>query len=167
MLLLEKLKKYRIDEENKLLKNPLYTKKYSLLYITSNSAFNIPYLGMQCDWHQLDMIANDAYLVHPKNIIGAEDIFNDYGLWDATDFFKSKGIDKNIMCASPIRAILDKVFFEIAIHNHYPKNFDDFNDFLFEDIDKKELNEKLDILAESFTPKQTLWLDDWRVKNEI
>jgi hypothetical protein len=66
-------------------------------------------------------------------------------LWDAIDFFKSKEIDKNIMC---------------AIHNNYQKNFNDFNDYLFEDIDKKELNEKLDILAKNLTFKQASWFDE-------
>jgi hypothetical protein len=167
MSLLEKYKEHKVLKEKKLRENPLYTKKYSLYYITSDAALNIPYEGMQCDWHQVGMLINDTYIIHPIDIIGAEDLFGDYGLWDATEFFKSKEIDKNIMCATPIRAILDKLYYELAIYNNYPKHFDDFNDYMFEDIDKKELNEKLDILASHLTSQQASWLDEWRVKNSI
>jgi hypothetical protein len=45
MSILEKLKAHRAEQRLQLVSNPLYTKEYRLKYITSNSAFNIPYNG--------------------------------------------------------------------------------------------------------------------------
>jgi len=71
MSIVEKLKAHRAEQRLQLVSNPLYTKEYRLKYITSNSAFNIPYNGMQCDWHQVDMLRGGRYVTHPTNFIGA------------------------------------------------------------------------------------------------
>ena len=67
MSILEKLKAHRAEQRLQLVSNPLYTKEYRLKYITSNSAFNIPYNGMQCDWHQVDMLRGGRYVTHRTN----------------------------------------------------------------------------------------------------
>ena len=167
MSILEKLKAHRAEQRLQLVSNPLYTKEYRLKYITSNSAFNIPYNGMQCDWHQVDMLRGGRYVTHPTNFIGAEDILGDYGLWDCSDWFASKGINKKSLCATPIRAIVDKLYYELAICNAYPKNFDDFWNYMFDELNISELREKLKILKEHLKPQQQKWLSLWEQRNEI
>lgn len=165
--LVEQVKQRVAKRDEKLKQNPLYTKKYSLEYITAVSAFNIPYKGDQCDWHQVDMLRYNKYQTHPINYIGAEDIFGNYGLWDCTEFFLSRGIEKNSLCATPIRAILDKLFHSLAIYDTYPIEFDNFNDYMFDAIDMDELREKLKILKARLKPHQQEWLSEWETKNEI
>jgi len=167
MSIIERLKAHREAQELKLLSNSLYTKQYHLNYITSNSAFNIPYKGIQCDWHQVDMLSGGQYVTHPSNFIGAEDIFGDYGLWDCTKWFKANGIKKESLCATPIRAILDKLYYELAIYDCYPKIFDDFWNYMFDELDMNELREKLQILKAHLKPHQQAWLRQWETKNEI
>lgn len=167
MSIIERLKAYREAQELKLLSNSLYTKQYHLNYITSNSAFNIPYKGIQCDWHQVDMLSGGQYVTHPSNFIGAEDIFDDYGLWDCTEWFSANGIKKESLCATPIRAILDKLYYELVIYDCYPKIFDDFWNYMFDELDMDELRGKLQILKSHLKPHQKTWLTQWETKNEI
>ena len=157
----------RKQQQEQLFSNPLYTKKYRLKYITSNSAFNIPYKGVQCDWHQVAMLENNLYIMHPTDIIGAEDVFADYGLWNCSAWFLSKGIKKTLLCATPIRAILDKLYNEIVIYHQYPHNFDDFNDYMFDELNMSELRSKLSILKKHLTTKQKDLLTQWETNNKI
>jgi len=153
------VKKFNLEKIDK--------KQFKQRYITSNSAFNIPYEGVQCDWHQIAMLESNEYLIHPDNFIGAEKIFADYGLWNCCDWFASKGIEKNILCATPIRSIIDKLYFEIVVKNRYPKNFDDFNDYMMDEINFNELNKQLTKLYNNINNLQKEYLDKWRNKMNI
>lgn len=90
-----------------------------LKYITATSALNIPYNGMQCDWHQIDMLSSGNYHIHPVNYTGAEVIFGDYGVYDNTEFFASRGYKVNqVLVATPIRAILDILYMAIMVKDN-------------------------------------------------
>lgn len=163
--LLDKISERRKEREKKL--KPFFDKQYKYKYITGNSAFNIPHEGVQLDWHQVDMLDAMRFLEHPVNYIGAEEIFGDYGVWDCTDWFKSKGKDKQSLCATPIRAILDTLYFLTVVHNQYPSLFNDFNDYMVTEINYGELSSKLDIMKAKVSPEQRDWLIKWERKNII
>ena len=139
----------------------------SLKYITSKTAFNIPCEGVLCDWHSVAMLHTNRYLLHPKDTIGAETVFGNYGLYDCSEYFKSENRDiveltGTNLCASPIRAILDILFHNIFILNEYPKKLEHFhNDYMMDEIDYDELFEKIDILRESFNDSQKAILDEF------
>ena len=133
MSLLERINQKRKEQDNQLFNNPLYTKEYKQSYITGTSAFNIPYKGMQCDWHQIDTLKagrEGRFVMHPTIIIGAEDIFGEYGIWDCSEWLQSRGFKESYMCATPIRAILDILYYRIVIKEKYPQSLDDFWDFI-------------------------------------
>lgn len=161
----------KIRERDKALqKNRLYSKAYKLSYITGASAFNIPYKGMQCDWHQIDTLIAGKYgnfVMHPKTIIGVEDIFGKYGIWDCSDWLKERGFRESYLCATPIRAILDILYYWIVVKNKYPMPLDDFWDYMFDELNIDELCDKVEILKNGLTGKQQELLEQWRVKNEI
>jgi len=143
------------------------TNENNLKYITATSALNIPYNGMQCDWHQVDMLSSGNYHIHPVNFIGAEKIFNDYGIYDNTEFFISKGYNvANVLVATPIRAILDVLYMAIVVKKEYPKYFM-MEDYLFEEIDHDELKDKLDILEQKIDTKSRDILVRWRFDNQL
>lgn len=168
MSLHERLDVLRKIEQEKLNNNILYNKKYNLKYITGVSAFNIPYNGVQCDWHQVDMLKYKNFIEHPRDMIGAEDILGDYGLWDCSGWLKSKGIDKQSLCATPSRAIIDKLYHSILIKNEYPRGFDNiWDNYMFEEINKGELIKMLNILELSLSPRQLDWLNTWRENNAL
>ena len=83
--------------------------------------------------------------MHPINIIGAETIFADYGLYNCSEYFKSENRDileltGTNLCATPIRAILDILFNDIYVLNRYPKKLEHFhNDYMMDEIDYDEL----------------------------
>jgi len=171
MSLLERINQKRAEREKQLLKNPLYTKEYKQSYITGASAFNIPYKGMQCDWHQIETLEagyEGRFVMHPTRIIGAEDIFGEYGIWDCSEWLKERDFgDNDYLCATPIRAILDLLYDWIVIQEEYPMTLDNFWDYLFHDLDIKELCEKLDVLKKNLTYIQLELLEKWRDNNEI
>lgn len=153
-------------DKEKILNNNLHNKKYKLKYITGNSALNIPYNGIQCDWHQVNMLKSSNYLIHPINYIGAEYIFDTYGLWDCSSWFLSKGIKKRMLCATPIRAIVDKLYYNLVILNTYPSTLD-LNELILEGINIIELKGKIKILKENLNSNQQKLLIEWENKNEI
>jgi len=136
-------------------------------YITATSALNIPYNDIQCDWHQIDMLSSGNYHIHPVNYTGAYDIFKDYGIYDNTEFFSSRGYKvTNVFVATPIRAILDILYLNIAIRKKYPKHFM-MRDYLFEEINVEELKEKLDILENNLNVDSKEILINWRKDNDL
>ncbi len=170
MSLLERIKEKRKERDNHLLNNLLYTKKYKQTYITGISALNIPYKGVQCDWHQIDTLKageEGRFTMHPNVIIGAEDIFGKYGIWDCSKWLKEKGFENNnYLCATPIRAILDILYHRIVIKQQYPTPLDNFWDFMFDEINKDELKLKLDELGLSFNTTEENIFKQWRNKND-
>lgn len=171
MSLLERINQKRAEREKQLLKNPLYTKNYKQSYITGTSAFNIPYKGMQCDWHQIDTLKagrEGRFVMHPTEIIGVEDIFGEYGIWDCSEWLKGRGFGENTyLCATPIRAILDLLYNWIAIKEKYPTSLDDFWDYMFDELDINELSLKLDELVLNLNPSGAELLKKWRDKNGL
>lgn len=170
MSLLERINQKRKEQDNQLFNNPLYTKEYKQSYITGTSAFNIPYKGMQCDWHQIDTLKagrEGRFVVHPTVIIGAEDIFGEYGLWNCSEWLQGRGFEGDYLCATPIRAILDLLYYWIAIKEKYPQSLDDFWDFMFDGIDMNELYLKLDVLELNLAPNGIDILKRWRNKNGL
>lgn len=144
--------------------------KYKLNYITGKSSFNIPYNGILCDWHQYAMLKADKYVTHPSKIIGAEDIFGEYGLHDCREFFKENNKDitqfsNTNLCANPIRAILDILYNYIVILNKNPNLR--YDEYMFEELDKKELVDKINILNKNLTIEQKRRLTMWRSKYEV
>lgn len=141
--------------------------KDAIKYITAVSALNIPFQGMQCDWHQVEMLRNNFYQIHPLNFAGAVGIFGDYGIYDNTEFFTNKGFEvSGVIVATPIRALLDILFNAIVVKSAYPKHFK-MCDYLFDEIDRIELIEKLDILSENLSGDKLNMLLRWRAENEI
>ena len=138
-----------------------------LKYITSTTAFNIPYNGILCDWHSASMLHSDKYKLHPIDIIGAEVIFGDYGLYDCSQYFKNnnRDIEKSTgtnLCATPIRAIIDILFYNIGLLEQYPTILANFHsDYMMDEIDHKELESKLTILRENFNLDKKAILDEW------
>lgn len=171
MSLLERVRQKKKKQEDKLSNNPLYTKDYKQSYITGTSALNIPYKGMQCDWHQIDTLRigrESGFVMHPTVIIGAEDIFGEYGLWDCSKWLEERGFEKNnYLCATPIRAILDILYYHIAIKEQYPTPLDNFWDFMFDEINIKELCSKLDELELNLKLEGMGILKKWRSKNGL
>lgn len=136
-------------------------------YITAVSALNIPCNGVQCDWHQVEMLKNKFYQIHPLNFTGAVDIFRDYGIYDNTEFFSCKGFEvSRVMVATPIRALLDILFNAIVEKSVYPKHFR-MCDYLFDEIDRVELIEKLNVFGEALSGDKLAMLLRWRAENEI
>lgn len=141
--------------------------KDAIKYITAVSALNIPFQGMQCDWHQVEMLRNNFYQIHPLNFAGAVGIFGDYGIYDNTEFFTNKGFEvSGVIVATSIRALLDILFNAIVVKSAYPKHFK-ICDYLFDEIDRIELIEKLDILSENLSGDKLNMLLRWRAENEI
>jgi hypothetical protein len=171
MSILERINQRREEKENQLLKNPLYTKEYKQYYITGTSAFNIPYMGTQCDWHQIDTLKagrEGKFVMHPHVIVGAEDIFGEYGIWDCSKWLEGRGFKKNnYLCATPIRAILDILYYRIVIKKQYPQSLDDFWDFMFDEVDISELHQKLGELELNLSHSEAEILRSWRNKNEL
>lgn len=171
MSLLERIDQKRKERDEQFFSNPLCTKEYKQSYITGTSAFNIPYKGMQCDWHQIDTLKagrKGKFVMHPHVIIGAEDIFGEYGIWDCSEWLKGRGFGKNnYLCATPIRAILDILYYRIVIKKQYPQPLDDFWDFMFDEIDISELRLKLDELESSLSIGEIDILKRWRSKNGL
>lgn len=170
MSLLERVNQKRKEQDNQLFNNPLYTKEYKQSYITGTSAFNIPYKGMQCDWHQIDTLKagrEGRFIMHPTVIIGAEDIFGEYGIWDCSEWLLGRGFKESYLCATPIRAILDLLYYWIAIKEKYPQSLDDFWDFMFDEIDISELCLKLDDLELNLNLNGVNILKIWRNKNGL
>lgn len=157
-----------IVEKNKI----RYTNSFNpkLKYITYGSSFNIPFKGILCDWHSSGMIHKNKYFIHPSNVIGAEEIFGDYGLFDCSEYFRKN--NRNIrkltgttLCANPIRAILDILFYEIHILNQYPKKLNNFfTDYMFDEIDINELKLQIDKLRNKFSREQQIILNTWLTK---
>ena len=151
----------------KLKDNFIKNNSLSLKYITDRTAFKIPYNGVICDWHSVAMLNTNHYLLHPINIIGAETIFLDYGLYDCSEYFKSENRDifeltGTNFCATPIRAILDILFENIYVLNRYPKKLEHFhNDYMMDGIDYDELFEKIAILRENFNDAQKVILNEF------
>ncbi|AHJ14364.1 hypothetical protein [Sulfurospirillum multivorans] len=136
-------------------------------YITAVSALNIPFGLIQCDWHQTEMLKNNFYQIHPSNFMGAVDIFGNYGIYDNTDFFTKKGFEvSGVLVASPIRALLDILFNSIVERGVYPKHFM-MRDYLFDEIDRVELSEKLNTFGEALSSGKLDMLLRWRAENEI
>ena len=169
----EKLEVFKEKYEKKLkevelVKNRL-VKEYhlNLKYITDKTAFNIPCNGVICDWHGVAMLHANHYLLHPIDIIGAESIFADYGLYDCSEYFKSENRDiveltGTNLCASPIRAILDILFYNIYVLNRYPKKLEHFHDdYMMDEINYDELFEKIAILRKNFNDSQKVILDEF------
>lgn len=171
MGIVERLNILREERNKKLNANPLYIKEYKLKYITGTSAFNIPYNGMQCDWHQIDTLKagrEGRFIMHPSVIIGAEDIFGEYGIWDCNEWLEGRGFGENTyLCATPNRAILDILYNWIVIKEKYPQSLDDFWDFMFDELDMNELLNMLDKLQNYLNAQQKDWLMAWRENNEI
>ena len=171
MSLLERIHQKRKERDEQFFNNPLYAKEYKQSYITGTSALNIPYEGLQCDWHQIDTLKagrEGRFVMHPTVIIGAEDIFGDYGLWDCSEWLKGRGFgENNYLCATPIRAILDILYYRIVIKKQYPQPLDDFWDFMFDEIDINELCLKLDELESNLSTSGPVLLKRWRSKNGL
>jgi len=171
MSLLERINQKRKEREQQISNNPLYNKEYKQSYITGTSAFNIPYKGMQCDWHQIDTLTagrEGNFVMHPHVILGAEDIFGEYGIWDCSEWLKRRGFGKNnYLCATPIRAILDILYYRIVIKKQYPTPLDNFWDFMFDEINKNELKLKLDELEKTLNQAEENIFKKWRNKNEV
>jgi len=127
-------------------------------YVTGISALNIPYKGIQCDWHQVDMLKYNIFKVNGINFTGAVDIFKDYGIYDNTDFFLKHGYKvQDVLVATPIRALLDMLYNTIVAKNSQP--FFELNDYMFEDISKTEISQKLNLLAENLEQEQKIFLE--------
>ena len=136
-------------------------------YITAVSALNIPCEGVQCDWHQVEMLRNGFYQIHPLNFTGAISFFGDYGIYDNTEFFTNKGFKvSRVMVATPIRALLDILFDAIVVSNINPKHFR-MCDYMFDEIDRGELVEKLNRFGDALSGDQLAMLLRWRDENEI
>jgi hypothetical protein len=138
-----------------------------LKYITGTTAFKIPCNGVICDWHGVAMLHTNHYLLHPIDIIGAESIFADYGLYDCSEYFRSENRDifeltGTNLCATPIRAILDILFSNIYVLNRYPKKLEYFHDdYMMDEINYDELFEKIAILRKIFNDSQKVILDEF------
>jgi hypothetical protein len=157
------LKKRREEEKIKRASNPLFTKEYKLKYITSNSSFNIPCNGIQCDWHQIQMLKSGEFITHPKVIIGAEDIFYDRGLYDCSSWLNERGFNGLFLCATPIRAMIDKLYYEIVVLKRSP--LFDISDFMFEEVDLIEFNKWIDELHNAIPSNEKIALKKWRQNN--
>ena len=113
------------------------------------------------------MLRNNFYQIHPLNFAGAVGIFGDYGIYDNTEFFTNKGFEvSGVIVATSIRALLDILFNAIVVKSAYPKHFK-ICDYLFDEIDRIELIEKLDILSENLSGDKLNMLLRWRAENEI
>lgn len=144
-----------------------FIKSIKMKYITAVSALNIPCNSVQCDWHQVEMLKNKFYQIHPLNFTGAVDIFEDYGIYDNTEFFTNKGFEvSGVMVATPMRALLDILFNAIIVKSDYPKHFR-MCDYLFDEIDRVELIEKLNVFGEALSGDKLNMLLRWRAENEI
>ncbi len=153
----------------KLRKKPHFSKNYRLSYITGFSALNIPYKGIQCDWHQVDTLKGakeTGFVMHPTTIIGAETVFGDYGLWDCGAWLRERGFEGEWLCATPIRAILDLLFWDIEVLERYPASLD-FRDLMCEEVDTVELFSKLDIFAAGSSENGGDLLKRWRKDNGL
>lgn len=97
--------------------------------------------------------------------------FNDYGLYDCSEYFKNQNINiveltGTNLCATALRAILDILFYEIYILNKYPKKLEHLHDdYMLDEINYNELFEKIDILRETFNNSQKAILDEFIEKN--
>ena len=164
----------RIGEElakrdAELRKKPHFSRNYRLSYITGSSALNIPYKGFQCDWHQVDTLrgAKEAgFVMHPTTIIGAETVFDDYGLWDCSAWLRERGFDGEWLCATPVRAILDLLFWDIEVLGKYPASLD-FDDLMCDELDREEILEKIDVLSWHLNERGKRLLGRWREENGL
>ena len=150
-------------------KKPHFARNYRLSYITGFSALNIPCEGIQCDWHQVDTLRGareSGFVMHPTVIIGAEEVFGDYGIWDCGPWLRERGFEGEWLCATPIRAILDILYWDIEIKGGYPGTLD-FRDLMCEDIDRKEILEKLDVLSGHLDKSGKRLLGRWREENGL
>ena len=105
--------------------------------------------------------------MHPAILVGAEDIFSEYGIWDCSVWLQNRGFKENYLCATPIRAILDVLYYWIAIKEKCPQPLDDFWEFMFDELDLNELYLKLDVLELTLEQNGVNILKKWRARNDL
>lgn len=170
MSLLERIRKRKAQRDECLKENRLYNKNHALSYITGSSALNIPYNGVQCDWHQIDTLKaglEGRFVTHPATIIGAEDIFGTFGIWDCSEWLHERGFKGKYQCATPIRAIIDILYYWIAVKERYPQTLDNLRDYMIDEIDFNTFSQMLKTLQDNLSENQVELLKRWEEKNEI
>jgi len=169
--LLKRLRERRRERDGQTADTPRLVADESAAYITGMSALNIPYKGVQCDWHQVDTLKagrEGNFVTHPAVIVGAVEIFGEYGIWDCGEWLRKKGFPVgDYRCATPIRAILDILYHRIVVRKQYPAPLENFRDLMCEGIDKGELRSKLDELGRHLGSAERDIYEKWRRGNEV